>query len=844
MPAETAASPGLTTAEAERLLAEHGPNAVASKREEGFLEELLESLREPLVLLLIVIGGLYFLIGETSDALVVLGVIFAVALAETTIEWRAGRAVAALSAMAAPRALVWRDGALAELPVERLVPGDLVELRAGSRVPADVTFVAGEELAVDESLVTGESEPVRRRPGEDAGEAALLAGTLVVRGGGRAVVTATGPRSTLGRIATLVAAAKEPRTPMQRRMAELARTLLIVALAVSVVIPLVGILAGRDPAEMLLTGLSLAFATIPEELTVLIAVVLGMGSLTLARNGAIVRRLAAAETLGAVTVVCTDKTGTLTENRLTLEEVIPAAAVGGEAADPAGMVTVVRAASLASEADARLDPVDRAVLEAAGDASEVGAHRYPFDTARRLASGWTEGPDGVFVGVKGAPEAVLARAVAWRGADGAARPLADSERARTLAVAASRGEDGGRVLAVASRRMVGRPEDRDAAEAELVFEGLLVLRDPLRAEAPAAMATLREAGVRVAMVTGDQPSTALAVARRAGISGAQAISGVEARAAGADALAARASDGLVLARALPEDKLRLVEALGRAGEVVMVTGDGANDAPALRAAAVGVAMGRAGSDVARETADVVLTNDSLATLALAVREGRRLFDNFQKAIRFYLAIKLALILAVGIAAALGLPLPFTPVQIVVLELFMDLGAAVAFVAQPAEPGVMRRAPREPKAPFLDRTMLGWIGAGALTLAALVLVPFLAWTALAPGEGTGEASEVLRAARTLALIAWFIGHAALGLAMAWRAGMPSAAGLLANRAMTVWVAASMLFAVLLAAAPPLREAIGTAAVPLFWGVGVALAAAVAPFWLTLAGGVGRQPQHAA
>lgn len=810
-----ASSHGLSATDAAQRLAQFGPNRVSTGRDETFWDELLESLREPLVLLLLAVGGLYFLFGETRDALIVLGVIVTVAITEAGIEWRAGRAVAALAALAEPKALVWRDGQPSEQPVENLVPGDLLELRAGSRIPADAQLIAAQDIAVDESLVTGESEPVSHNTEHPE----LLGGTLVVRGAGRAVVTRTGAQSTLGKIAKLVAATKEPKTPMQRRMAELARTLLWAAIAVSIVIPIIGVLAGQPPKEMLLTGLSLAFATIPEELAVLMVIVLGLGSLKLARRGAIVRQLRAAETLGAVTTICTDKTGTLTLNRMALEKAVPVAELLGEGETPKEFL--LRAAALASETGGdriSLDPMD-AAIRATAPGLPKGEH-FPFDQARRLASGYAALDGGYAIGVKGAPESILARCSAYR-ASGEVRPLDDGTRTALATAAAALGR-GGRVLGVASRSAPARPTSRDEAETGLVFQGVVVLRDPVRPEVASAIAMIREAGVGVSIVTGDQPTTALRVAEEAGIAAHHQLLGSELPALSDQELAEKLRDGAVVARAQPGDKLRIVRALTDAGSVVMVTGDGINDAPALRAASVGVAMGRVGSDAAREAAGVVLTDDSFATIVEAVREGRRLFDNFRKAIRFYLAVKLAIILISAVAAILQYPLPFTPVQIVILELFMDLGAALAFVSQPADSDVMARPPRDPNAPFFDRNMGTGIVVGAVTLAGIVLAAFF--------YGMGKAD--LAGARTLALVTWFVGHSALGFVMAFDDGRPRLGAALSNPVLGAWFAASILFAAAIVLVPSFGGAIGAGVVEAgsaaWWGA----AAVLVPFWRTL------------
>jgi Ca2+-transporting ATPase len=816
------AHPGLTGAEAVRRLALHGLNRVAPRREEGLFEEFFESLREPLVLLLIGVGVLYAVLGELRDAAIILAVIITVAIAETWTEWRAGRAIAALSRLSEPQARVWRDGELGAVATDEIVPGDVIELTAGSRLPADGRLLDGQDLAVDESLVTGEAEAVEHAPREGVNH--LLGGSLVVRGRGRAEVTATGVESTLGRIATLATRTPEPRTPLQRQMAELAKVLVVVALVASIVVPVVGVLAGRPPREMLLTGLTLAFATIPEELPILIVVVLGLGSLRLARRGAIVRRLVAAETLGATTIICTDKTGTLTQNRMHLAVVRPASSILDDEVptdDGGGVSRLLFSARLASERAADvgvIDPLDAALED--GGAPVAAARLHPFDSARRLVSGVMASAQGATVGVKGAPEAVVARCVGWRAAD-RILPLADTSRARFLEAASICGQTG-RVVAVASRDLDSVPEDRDTAERDLVLEGLLVFVDPVRPEVAGAIAEVLSAGIAVTMITGDQATTASNIAQQAGLSVTTTATGADLRLWSDSQIADAARGGAVFARTLPEDKLRIVRALAESGEVVAVTGDGVNDTPALRAAAIGVAMGRDGSDVAREVSDLVLTDDNFTTIAHAVAEGRRLFENLRKAIRFYLAVKVALIL-VSLGAALAhTELPFAPVQIVILELFMDLGASLVFVQQPAESDLMRRAPRNPQAPFLDRGMALAILAGGILLAALVGGCFAAGLLFESADG----------ARTAALVAWLVGHSVLGAVMASDRQPLSLRSLRENPALAAWIAATWLFALSLLTLPPLRVVLHAGSLSTRTAVVIWVVAVAAPLTLDL------------
>ncbi|MBX6377803.1 MAG: cation-transporting P-type ATPase, partial [Clostridia bacterium] len=712
---------GLTSAEAAERLARYGPNRTEAPRQVRFWPILLEEVREPMILLLLAVTAAYFAFGETGEAATVLAVVAAVVLVEVWTEYRAKAAVAALEALNAPTAAVVRDGALAVVPAEEVVPGDLLVLRAGMRVVADGRLVAASELAVDESALTGESLPVEKgvgSPGSAPADAPpaersdrVFRGTVVVRGEGMAVVTATGPATELGRVAGLTRAARPPRTPLQQAMRELSRMLALAALGFAALIPvLLALTGGLAWQEAVLTGLSLAFATVPEELPILVTMVLGLGSLRLARERALVRRLHAAETLGHVTVVVTDKTGTLTENRLRLVAAEPAAEGGsapalaraalrsvgidprpGHPVFPEPALDPVRAGTAGGSggdtAGDLTDPVDRAIWEALSASLSDGAaglgvlrRRLPFDEERRWSGAVWQAEDGEHTAVKGAPEAVLALCGAGVGdPDGVLRQVDEL---------AGRGY---RVLAVAED---GR------------LQGLLALADPLRPEVAGAVRAVRQAGVRVLMATGDHPAVARAIAAEMGLDGGRVWTGAELEGLAPDAWdavagGAVAGQAAVFARIRPEHKLRVVQALQRRGEVVAMIGDGVNDAPALRAADVGVAMGRRGTDVAREAAGLVLTDDRFATLVTAIGEGRALFANLQKAVRYYLAVKVALVAAMLAPVVLGWPPPFPPVVIVLLELFMDLAASTAFVSERPEGDLMEEPPRDPTRPFLD-----------------------------------------------------------------------------------------------------------------------------------------------
>jgi Ca2+-transporting ATPase len=746
---------GLLEAEAARRLRQHGPNRIREKKPEPLWEELFEELGEPMILLLLGTGVLYALWGETGDAVTILVVILALVAVEVTGERRAERAVAALRQLAEPTAAVRREERIREVPREEVVPGDAVVLRAGRRIPADGRLGQSYGLAVDESALTGESVPVEKERG-----AAVFAGTLVTRGRGEADVVATGDATELGRIAARAREVKPPPTPLERAMRELSRSLLGVALAISVIVPLVAWLLRDGPARpLILTGLALAFAMIPEEMPIILALTLALGARRLARQNAIVRRMEAVETLGTVTVIATDKTGTLTGNRLVVSSLTA----------PTGPKRLLEAAALAAD---DLDPIDQALLHAGREAGlDVDRLRreaprraeFPFDRSRRLSTVVVDAREEGRVVVKGAPEAVAAR-------------CAEADRGALLAEAESRADEGLRVVAFAEKWAALGPvvSERDRVESGLTWLGLVAFADPPRPEARPAIEACRAAGIRVLMVTGDHPRSAAAVARAVGL-----------------------DPGAVVARATPEDKLRIVTDLQGRGERVAVTGDGVNDAPALAAADVGIAMGRSGTDVAREAADVILADDDFATIVRAIGEGRVLFANLRKAVRYYLACKLALAAVVLLAAVLGLSVPFAPVQIIVMELFMDLAASTAFVAEPGEAGRMQRPPRDPRRRFLDRRMVVSILVSASGLFAAVSVAYV----LSGSGGEGRA-------RAVAFVTWLLGHVALAYSLRREHEPFTWSGLATNRVMAAWGLATLAFVVLAVSVPPLRAALKT------------------------------------
>lgn len=828
---------GLSEEEVKRRLARAGPNRVGEAKQETAWETLFEQLREPMILLLLVTGVLYALWGELTDTVVIFAVILTVIGMEIWNERRAERAVSALRKLAEPTALVRRDGRSREVPVEEVVPGDVVLLEAGRRVPADVRLLEAYSLAADESLLSGESVPVEKEADLPLAEGTPLAerrnmafaGTVVTRGRGRGIVVATGMGTELGRVAGLTGEVKEPHTPLQQSMRELTHWMVWVALGFSILVPLAGwLVAGQPLRQMVLTGLSLAFATIPEELPIIITAVLALGSYRLSRRRAIVKRLRAAETLGAVTSIATDKTGTLTQNRMEVSRLVPEE-LGRELLE----VGVVCNDATGSDEGFAGDPLETALLRAAQAAglsvTELRSARplrdeFTFDNDRKRMSVVADREGQSWVAVKGAPEAVLSQCNRQRTTEGA-RPLSPSDREAVLATAARLAAEGLRVIAFAERTVPARRLSQDEVESDLTFVGLAGLADPPRPEVKDAIAACRSAGIRLLMVTGDHPATAAAIAGQVGLDGAEApLTGQAIDALSAEELREVVARHTVYARTTPEHKLRIVRALQERGERVAVTGDGVNDAPALAAADIGVAMGETGSDVARAAAGIVLADDNFATIEHAVEEGRLLFANLQKAVRYYLACKVALISATLLPVLLGVPVPFAPIQIILMELLMDLAAAAAFVAERPEGNLMCRPPRNPQTPFMDRAMAMSILRSAAGLIAAVAGTYLL---------TWFRSEDQAKAQTVAFVTWLLGHVFLAFNLRSEREPVLRQGFFSNRLMVGWAVATFGIALLVTLVPGARAALKTAVLdPLDWAL-VLGTSLMGTFWVEAA-----------
>ena len=751
---------GLSDAEARDRLSRYGPNRLTKPWEITLLGIAKEEITEPMILLLLAVGFFYTILADLSEALTLYAIIAALVLVEIWNEYRAKKAISSLAALAEPRTKVLREGRITEVATEEVVPGDLLVLVPGTRVAADGRLLAGVSLQLDESSLTGESFPVERAPGEE-----LFAGTLAVSGEGLMEAAVTGAGTRIGRISDLARVIRPPKTPLQLAMKALAKTLVFLALFFSIAIPLIGVLQGQPLKEMFLTALALAFATIPEELPIIITMNLGLGSWLLSREHFLVKKLKAAETLGNATVILTDKTGTLTESTMRVVSVHPEGAAGQ-----------VLAAARAAMTDLSLSITDRAILEAAGAGSVPApggrvVKERSFDRGRKTRAVIREEDGKAALFLIGAPEEVLA-AVAGGTGD------ATAALAREAAL-------GRRVIAVAHRDLDQGEAGRPVGELEqgLLLDGLVSIEDPPRPGVRETIGRARRAGIRTVMVTGDHPKTAAAIAAEVGIPPAPLLEGKELDARSDGELRASAREVSVFARATPEHKYRLVKALQADGEVVAVTGDGVNDTLALKGADIGIAMGIRGTDAAREAADIVLADDNFITIGKGIFEGRRIFDNLSKGVKYYLSVKLALIAIFAACLLFALPFPFSPIQIILLELFMDLGASASFVAEPAEPSIDRRPPRDPRVPFLDRPMITGITLGGIALWVAVFLPYL--LLLERGTPPGLAG-------TYAFSAWMFGHVLLALFSRSAHDPIYRIGFFTNRVLLAWMAGALGF----------------------------------------------------
>jgi len=743
---------GLSDAEASRRLAEEGPNELASAKSRGFVTIALEVVREPMFLLLVAASTLYFVMGKLGDATMLLASVLLVMIITIIQERRTERSLEALRDLSSPRALVIRAGQRRRIAGREVVRGDVLLVVEGDRIPADAILRRALNANVDESLLTGESVPVRKVASLEVHELqppggddlpSLFAGTLMTSGQGFAEVIATGPRTELGRIGKALQTIEPEETSLQRETGRIVRVVATIALiACGLVVLLYGLSRGGTwPVwrDGILAGIAMAMSLLPEEFPVVLTIFLAIGAWRISRSRVLTRRMPVIEMLGAATVLCVDKTGTLTRNQMTVkalvtegETILLEGRTGG--LSPA-LRRLLEAAALASKPDA-FDPMDRALRTAHGvlapeNQLAPGAslvREYPLKPDLLAVSHvWRlSGDAGMAVASKGAPEAIAELCHLSR-----ERLVRITELSRALAV------QGLRVLGVAYGSLNGESPPDEQRDLVLEFAGLVGFEDPLRPNVPAAVGECRGAGIRVVMITGDYPDTARSIARQAGLADPDTvISGAQLDRMSDEELALRVGQTQVFARVVPAQKLRIVTALKSKGEVVAMTGDGVNDAPALKAAHIGIAMGGRGTDVAREAASLVLLDDEFSSIVEAVKLGRRIYDNISKAIIFIVAVHVP-IAGLSIVPVLvpAWPLLLLPVHIALLELIIDPSCSLIFEAEPPEPNIMRRPPRSRTQRLFSRHAVGIaVLQGLSALAVCLTIVHLAL----PGHGTHAA----------------------------------------------------------------------------------------------------------
>ncbi len=776
---------GLAAAVADERLSEYGPNTLAEAAQRSALSSLVHQFASLLVGLLAAAASIALLLGDTLEAAAILLVLVLNAAIGFATEWRAAGALDALRDEEIPQARVRRDGDEHTVPASTLVPGDVVLLAAGDRVPADGRLVEQAELRVDEAALTGESLPVSKEAEATVEVQAplgdrynmLYRGTSVRDGRAILLVTETGQRTEMGRIGSMLHTVEETNTPLEVQLAELSRTLMLVVLGLCLIIVCIGWLRGHAWLYMLEVGISLAIAAVPEGLLAVTTMTLALGVQRMARRHALVRRLPVVEALGSTTVICTDKTGTLTRNEMTVTTYhVDGTDVGGtELAEPLppALALAVRIGALCNDAEIDRedtttqflgDPTEAALLVAAEKAGMSLASldqdyprvdELPFSSETRCMVTVHRTPEGTLIAcMKGAPAEVLAACTHEAHAD-ATIPLTEKSRDAQVEANAELGAAALRVLALAWRELPEsyRPDDLTTG---LTFVGLVGMRDPLREGTQQTLALCRTAGIRTVMITGDQASTATEIARQLGLDRdlqGQALRTVHGRELhnlpDADWLAL-VRDTAVFARVSPEDKLRIVEALQELGHIVAMTGDGVNDAPALRKADIGVAMGIRGTEVAKDAADMVLADDNFSTIVAAVEQGRIVVQGIRRFIHYLFSCNLAEILTVFVAIMIGWPLPLGVLQILWLNLVTDVFPALALALEPSAAGVMQRPPRDPHTPLLSLRFSGLIVWQGVVLAACTLASFAIALQWYGAEGIGLQRAVTISFMTLAL----------------------------------------------------------------------------------------------
>ena len=727
---------GLTSKEASKRLAEHGYNELPVSKAKNVWHIALEVIKEPMFLLLISCGVLYIILGDLKEGIILLSTIFII-IGITFFQYRkTEKALEALKKLSSPRVMAIRDGIELRLPGREVVPGDVIIVNEGDRISADAKVLSCTNLTVDESSLTGESMPVSKDV--EGGSIDLFGGTLIVQGKGIAEVTKTGIKSQLGKIAVSLNQVSDEETRLQKEMKVFIRRLAFIGIFLSLSVVLLFYFSRGNFIQSLLNGLSASMAILPEEFPVVLTIFLALGAWRLSKNKVLTRKPSAIETLGSATVLCSDKTGTITQNKMEVVALYNGTTnfskedLKSSGDEISQLATVLNNATPMDS----IDPMEKAIINLHKEivtTNVVGKliKEYPLSKELLAMSRVleNENDNSISVSTKGAPETIFNLC-----------KLSESEKSKHMQIVNAMAEKGYRVLGIASSKISKNDLPETQKEFDFKFEGLVAFEDPIRPEVPTAIKDCMNAGVRVIMITGDFPATAKTIATQAGLIVEDVISGDELKQMSDDVLKQKIKHASVFARVVPEQKLRIVEALKANGEVVAMTGDGVNDAPALKAANIGIAMGNKGTDVAREASSLVLLDDNFASIVSAIRLGRRIFDNLQKAMSYIIAIHIPIIGLTLIPSFLvSIPLFLYPLHIVFMELIIDPVCSIAFESEQDEKGIMARPPRDQNKKFFGfRLMAFSVFQGVLLLTMVLIVYFVS---LKEGHTEGEVRAI-------------------------------------------------------------------------------------------------------
>lgn len=768
---------GIKTETIEARKATYGLNELEKKKETTIFQMFIEQFKDYMILILIIASIVSIFIGEITDAIVILAIVVLNACVGVYQEYRAGKALEALQKMSAPNAKVLRDGEIVSIPSVDILPGDIVLLETGDYVPADVRIIESVNLQIDEAALTGESVPVDKltqtidedQIGIGDQKNVGFMSTLVTYGRGKGLVVSTGMESVIGKIAEMIQVEDERATPLQRKLNQLSKLLGNICLIVCALVFILGLIRGEDILEMFMTAVSLAVAAIPEGLPAVVTIVLALGMQRMVKHNAIMKKLHAVETLGSTTVICSDKTGTLTQNQMTIVEMVVSDAtitVTGEGYDPHGEIQLNGEEAVIDNEpalkrlieiqglcnDSRLeekdsnwtivgDPTEGAMRVLAEKANYGYAflnetkprlQEIPFDSTRKLMTTFHADDDGKYVAyTKGAPDVLIGQSAYILRRNGDIEELTDLDRDAILSENKKLAKKALRVLGMAYKKVEAIPEhpSPEGIEKDLIFTGLVGMIDPARPEVIDAVALCKEAGIQTIMITGDYRETAAAIAKNIGIidSDDQVMNGMEIDSLSDEQLQEIIKHTFVFARVSPEHKVRIVQAVKNNEGVVAMTGDGVNDAPALKRADIGIAMGITGTDVTKETADMILTDDNFASIVSAVEEGRVIYSNIRKFVFFLLSCNVGEILCIFIAMLLNWPIPLLPIHLLWINLVTDAFPALALGAEKKEPGLMQEKPRSSDEPIINKGMSINIAVQSIAMTVAVLGAFyLGW----------------------------------------------------------------------------------------------------------------------